>query len=70
MTWDIREQVLVIKWQSEGHEVRPMTGTGETVGAAVCLRCMTVIHVRARAKALADGSFWRDGAETVRPCKP
>jgi hypothetical protein len=72
MTWDLREQMLLAKWREEGHEFRAMGGG--KVGAAMCLRCETIVHVTSRAQAAAgddDGRTWRDNDPfKVKPCKP
>ena len=63
--WDLREQVLIARWQELGHALRAM---GET-GAAACLRCGSIIHIRNRAAAASGEGLW--GASdpmSVRPC--
>jgi hypothetical protein len=42
-------------------------------GAAICLRCETVVHIRSRAQALIsdDNRFWSDvDPGAIKPCKP
>ena len=72
MTWDLREQVLLATWAAQGHEFRTMNNPN---GAAMCLRCQTIVHVRSRAQALAEppgsGTAWRlTDPAVVRPCRP
>ena len=64
MTWDLREQVLIARWQAQGHELRAMSITG----IAACLRCGRVIHVRSRAQHMAE---WEDSHQgDIGPCSP
>jgi len=68
MTWNLREEVLLATWNSQGHEFRTMN---VSTGAVLCLRCNTVIHVRSRARCAAGDGEWATGDPTVvRPCKP
>jgi hypothetical protein len=69
MAWNLRELMLLAKWADEGHEFRSMGG--DAVGAALCLRCNTLVHVRTRALAAAGQVPWKDGKpQTVAPCVP
>jgi len=71
MTWDLREQVLLATWAAQGHEFRTMNNPN---GAAMCLRCQTIVHVRSRARSLAGdgvGTAWKlTHPAVVRPCLP
>jgi hypothetical protein len=65
--WDLREAMLLAKWKAEGHEFRHMGSSA--VGAVLCLRCNTLVHVRTRAQAAAGNAPWNNGdPETVARC--
>jgi hypothetical protein len=67
--WDLREAMLLAKWRAEGHAFRRMGSGSETVGAVLCLRCNTLVHVRTRAAAAAGNAPWKSGdPETVGRC--
>jgi predicted alpha/beta hydrolase len=69
LDWDLREQMLLAKWKDEGHEFRSMGSSA--VGAVLCLRCQTLVHVRTRALAAAGQAPWKSGKpQTVAPCVP
>jgi hypothetical protein len=60
--------MLLAKWKDEGHEFRSMGSSA--VGAVLCLRCNTLVHVRKRALAMADDGEWRGDPAVVRSCSP
>lgn len=67
MTWDLRERVLLAMWAEQGHEFRRMNAGG----AALCLRCDTIVHVRKRALAMSGEAVWATGKPAaIRRCKP